>query len=121
MDLADFHYDLPSELIASRPARERTDSRLLVVPDAQTLHDARFGELGAWLQPGDLLVMNDTRVIAARLRAHKPTGGAVEVLLERIVDERHALAHLKASKTPRPDTPLRTACHSGWTRSRIMC
>jgi len=101
MQLSDFDYELPPELIAQHPAAERAASRLLHLTAAGMLHDRRFADLTALLEPGDLLVMNDTRVIRARLRGVKDTGGAVEVLIERVAGERQALAHVRSSKTPR--------------------
>jgi len=103
----DFSYELPPELIAQRPLAERTASRLLVLDGASgALIDRRFTDLGALLRAGDLLVVNDTRVIPARLLARKPTGGQVEVLIERPLDAERALAHLRASKATRPGTLL---------------
>lgn len=98
-----FHYHLPDDLIAQHPLACRTDSRMLVV-DARhgVLHDEQLGALPAWLQPGDLLVFNDTRVIPARLFGHKDSGGRVEIFIERLLDERSALVHLRASKPVRP-------------------
>ena len=78
LTLDDFDYPLPAELIAQAPLPERSASRLLVVDDGK-LHDQAFGDLPAWLHPGDLLVFNDTRVIHARLHGIKDTGGQVEV------------------------------------------
>ncbi len=102
MKKSDFHYDLPPELIAQAPLSNRSASRLLVVPPVpQVLHDAQFSDLPAWLRPGDLLIFNDTRVIPARLFGRKPTGGHVEILVERVLDERTALAQIGASKTPK--------------------
>jgi len=82
--LEDLDYHLPPELIAQHPAARREDSRLLVV-DRKTgsLHDRRFGEIGEWLRPGDALVVNETKVIPARLGVRRPTGGKVELLLVR--------------------------------------
>lgn len=102
----DFDFPLPPELIAQHPASERTGSRLLHV-DGERLHDRRFAALPGLLAPGDLLVFNDTRVIKARLFGQKESGGAIEVLLERIVDSRHALAQVRASKSPKPGSRLR--------------
>ena len=82
MQISDFDYSLPDALIARYPARERRASRLLEVGPA--LADRRFSDLPTLLQPGDLLVFNDTRVIAARLAATKETGGRAEILIERI-------------------------------------
>jgi len=105
LTVADFDFPLPPELIAQHPAAERTGSRLLHVA-GQTRRDLAFGDLPALLAPGDLLVFNDTRVIKARFFGHKESGGAIEVLLERIVDARHALAQVRASKSPKPGTRL---------------
>ncbi|MDT8404044.1 tRNA preQ1(34) S-adenosylmethionine ribosyltransferase-isomerase QueA [Sulfuriflexus sp.] len=108
MQRSDFHFDLPTELIAQQPAAERGGSRLLCVNVADaTLADRRFSDLPELLRAGDLLVFNDTRVIPARLHGHKASGGRVEVLVERLLDTRHVLAHIRASKTPRPGNPLR--------------
>lgn len=101
MQLADFDYALPDELIARHPPAQRRDSRLLVVDaGGDTLEDRVFGDLPVYLRRGDLLVFNDTRVIPARLFGHKPTGGRVEVLIERVLTERSVLAQLRASKPP---------------------
>jgi len=106
---SDFHYDLPPELIAQSPLPARAASRLLVVPAAgNAIEDRRIAELPALLAPGDLLVFNDTRVVAARLAARKPTGGQVELLLERAEGE-EALVQLRASKATRAGTELFTA------------
>jgi S-adenosylmethionine:tRNA ribosyltransferase-isomerase len=106
--LADFDFELPRELIAQHPAPERSASRLLDGRGAWP-QDRQFRELPALLEPGDLLVFNDTRVIKARLLGEKPTGGAVEALVERIGPEREVWAHLRASKSPRPGTLVRFA------------
>ncbi len=101
MRVSDFHYDLPDELIAQHPTPERTGSRLLCLDaDTGVMEDRRFGELPTLLREGDLLVLNDTRVVPARLFAAKETGGRVEVLLERILDTHSVLAQLRAGKTP---------------------
>ncbi len=106
MTIDDFDFPLPPELIAQHPAAERTGSRLLHV-DGRRRQDLRFLDLISLLAPGDLLVFNDTRVIKARLFGQKDTGGAIEVLMERIVDATHALAQVRASKSPKPGTLLR--------------
>lgn len=107
MRRSDFHFDLPESLIAQEPLDERAASRLLCLDGATGgLVDARFRDLPSLLGPDDLLVVNDTRVLAARLHGHKDTGGRVEALIERIAGEREAWAHLRASKTPRPGTAL---------------
>ncbi|HJR14054.1 MAG TPA: tRNA preQ1(34) S-adenosylmethionine ribosyltransferase-isomerase QueA [Rhodanobacteraceae bacterium] len=102
MKKSDFHYDLPMELIAQQPLPERSASRLLVV-DAphRSLADRAFHDLPALLRKGDLLVFNDTRVLPARLFGRKPSGGAVEVMLERITGTHTAVAMLGVSKKPR--------------------
>ncbi len=104
MLISDFDYELPEELIAGYPTAQRRGSRLLVVDDG--LRDLGFADLPSLLRPDDLLVFNDTRVIKARLHARKETGGKAEILIERIEDDRRALAHVRASKTPRPGTRL---------------
>ncbi|MDQ5941885.1 MAG: S-adenosylmethionine:tRNA ribosyltransferase-isomerase [Pseudomonadota bacterium] len=104
----DFDFPLPAELIAQHPAAERRGSRLLHV-DGDRISDLHFANLPTLLAPGDLLVFNDTRVIRARLFGQKESGGQVEVLIERIVDARHALAQVRASKSPKPGTRLRLA------------
>lgn len=107
MKLTDFDYELPAELIAQHPPAQRGESRMLVVDGVHdVLRDAMFSDLPAWLHPGDLLVVNDTRVIKARLLGRKATGGQVEVLVERVVDERHALAMVSASHSPRAGSVL---------------
>jgi S-adenosylmethionine:tRNA ribosyltransferase-isomerase len=103
----DFHFELPEELIAQYPAERRDASRLLVV-DGQSgsYRDSSFAKLMDELREGDLLVMNNTRVIPARLFGHKQTGGKIEVLIERLLDRQQVLAHVRASKSPRPGTRL---------------
>jgi S-adenosylmethionine:tRNA ribosyltransferase-isomerase len=99
----DFDFELPEELIAQRPLAERAASRLLVLErHAAAPQDRRFVDLPSLLRPEDLLVFNDTRVIPARLQGRKPSGGAVEMLLERALEGRQALLHMRASKPLRP-------------------
>ncbi|NDE00342.1 MAG: tRNA preQ1(34) S-adenosylmethionine ribosyltransferase-isomerase QueA [Gammaproteobacteria bacterium] len=99
----DFDFELPEELIAQRPLAERAASRLLVLErQAAAPYDRRFVDLPSLLRPADLLVFNDTRVIPARLQGRKPSGGAVEMLLERALEGRQALLHMRASKPLRP-------------------
>jgi S-adenosylmethionine:tRNA ribosyltransferase-isomerase len=108
MRRADFHYDLPDELIARHPAAERSASRLLHL-DGRTgdLVDRRFRELPRLLRAGDLLVFNDTRVVPARLFGHKrDSGGRVEVMLERLLGGPCALVQLRASKPPRAGSTI---------------
>jgi S-adenosylmethionine:tRNA ribosyltransferase-isomerase len=105
--VADFDYDLPAELIAQHPASQRSASRLLDARDPWRPADRRFSDLPELLDPGDLLVFNDTRVIKARLRGRKDTGGAVEALVERVLPaSRDVHAHLRASKSPRRGSRL---------------
>lgn len=106
---ADFDYCLPPELIAQHPASQRTASRLLRLDAAGGLHDLQFTDLLHQLRPDDLLVFNDTRVIKARLLGHKHSGGKVEVLVERITGDTRVLAHVRASKSPKPGGRLRLA------------
>ncbi|MFD2191040.1 tRNA preQ1(34) S-adenosylmethionine ribosyltransferase-isomerase QueA [Pistricoccus aurantiacus] len=107
MQRADFHYDLPEELIARYPSERRSDCRLLCVAgESGTLSHRHFTDLLELLEPDDLLVFNDTRVIPARLYGVKASGGRVEMLLERPLDARRGLAHLRASKSPKPGTEL---------------
>ncbi len=105
--LADFDFTLPEELIAQFPAEQRRQSRLLYV-DApnDALRDDFFRYLPKYLKAGDLLVFNDTRVIKARLHGAKESGGKIEVLVERVLDERHVLAHIRASHSPQPGSAL---------------
>ena len=103
MRRADFHYELPPELIAQAPLPERSASRLLTLDGATcALSDRRFADLPALLGPDDLLVFNDTRVVAARLFGTKPSGGRVEIFLERVVAADRAWVQLRASKAIRP-------------------
>jgi S-adenosylmethionine:tRNA ribosyltransferase-isomerase len=98
MFLSDFDYELPDELIARYPTPERRASRLLVAGSGLENHP--FSSFVEFLHPGDLLVFNNTRVIRARLRGKKTTGGRVEILIERELADNAALAQVKASKTP---------------------
>jgi len=103
MRRADFSYPLPPELIAQRPLPERTASRLLALDGADgALRDLQFTDLPSLLRPGDLLVLNDTRVLPARIEGRKASGGACELLLERIVGPRRFLAQARASKGLKP-------------------
>ncbi len=101
----DFYFELPEALIAQTPAPERTASRLLVV-QPEGVVDRRFKDIVEYLRPGDLLVFNDTRVMPARLFGQKETGGKVEVLVERVLDAATCLAHVRASRAPKPGTRL---------------
>ncbi len=103
--LGDFDFALPPELVAQQPAPERSASRLL---DGRRLPpaDRVFRELPALLTPGDLLVFNDTRVLKARLFGEKPTGGRLELLVERVLQGREVVAHMRVSKKPPAGTVL---------------
>lgn len=106
LTLDDFDYPLPAECIAQSPLPERSASRLLVLANGG-LEDRRFTDLSDLLAPGDLLVMNDTRVLHARLLGQKDSGGQIEVLVERITGDQEVLAQVRASKSPKPGSRLR--------------
>ena len=100
--LSDFDYELPAELIAQHPAAERAASRLLHLDGGTgALEDLSFRDIVGLLDPADVLVVNDTKVIKARLLGRKDTGGEVEVLIERVLDHARALAQVRASKPPK--------------------
>jgi S-adenosylmethionine:tRNA ribosyltransferase-isomerase len=110
---SDFHFNLPSELIAQSPPAERSAGRLLLLDvPVRTWQDRMFRELPSFLRKGDLLVFNDTRVLPARLYGHKPSGGAVEILIERVLGTHEAVVQLGVSKKPRPGTAIILADHS---------
>ncbi len=111
MQRSDFHFDLPEELIAYQPCPQRDASRLLVMGRAGEIAHRQFRDLVQLLHPGDLLVFNNTRVIPARVFAVKSTGGRVEILIERCLDDVRALAHIRASKSPKPDSRLYLAAN----------
>jgi S-adenosylmethionine:tRNA ribosyltransferase-isomerase len=106
--LSDFDFDLPQELIAQTPLPERSASRLLQV-DGDRLADRAFSDIVEVLRAGDLVVFNDTRVLKARFFGVKESGGKVEVLVERVVDNRTVHAQVRASKSPQPDSAIRLA------------
>jgi S-adenosylmethionine:tRNA ribosyltransferase-isomerase len=107
MKKSDFHFDLPQELIAQHPAKQRTNSRLLAL-DKETgdVQDLHFTDLMNFLNAGDLLVFNNTKVIPARLYGKKSTGGKVEVFIERLLNDNSAIAMLKTSKPPKLGMPI---------------
>jgi S-adenosylmethionine:tRNA ribosyltransferase-isomerase len=114
MKLSDFHFDLPEELIALYPPVNRTDSRLLCINrESGELTHKGFPDLLDLLYPDDLMVFNNTRVIPARLFGKKETGGLVEILLERVMDDYRAVAQVKASKSPKPGSQLIFATEEG--------
>ena len=103
MQRSDFHYDLPQNLIAQRPAAQRSASRLLALDGASGVHrDLAFRDLSSLLTPQDLLVFNDTRVVPARIHGVKESGGKIEILLERALGPTTALVHARASKGLKP-------------------
>jgi S-adenosylmethionine:tRNA ribosyltransferase-isomerase len=107
MKVSDFYFDLPERLIAQYPLAERSASRLLHLErDTGRRHDRHFADLPDLLDAGDLLVFNNTRVIPARLWAHKATGGRVEILLERMSSVTEALAQLRVNRKPSPGSRL---------------
>jgi S-adenosylmethionine:tRNA ribosyltransferase-isomerase len=118
MQRSDFHYELPPELIAQAPLPERRASRLLVLDGATgATEDRLFADLPTLLRAADLLVLNDTRVLPARLMGRKPTGGRVEMLLERVLAPRTALVHLRASHKPLPGSAVDLP---GGARARVV-
>ncbi|MES2150871.1 MAG: tRNA preQ1(34) S-adenosylmethionine ribosyltransferase-isomerase QueA [Pseudomonadota bacterium] len=106
--LSDFDFILPPERIAQTPLPDRSASRLLHL-DGEHIVDRQFGDIVELLDAGDLLVMNDTRVLKARFFGVKETGGNVEVLVERVLDSRTVLAQVRASKSPKPGNKIRLA------------
>lgn len=103
----EFSFELPESLIANHPAENRTGSRLLALDvDSGSLTHGKFPDLLNYLRPGDLLVFNDTRVIPARLFGHKVSGGRVEILIERVLENDTALVQLRANKPPKADSLL---------------
>ena len=107
MRVADFHFELPEQLIARHPLAERRASRLLVLEgESGSLNHRQFSELLDYLRPGDLMVFNNTRVIPARLFGQKASGGKLEILIERVLDTHRVLAHVRSSKSPKPGSQI---------------
>src|SRR5436190_19860907 len=106
MLVSEFDYALPAELIAQHPTAERAASRLLHLDAQGTLHDCRFRELPELVDERDALVLNDTRVIKARLFGHKASGGRVELFVERALGAREALALMRAGHSPKPGAEI---------------
>ncbi len=114
MKTRDFNYHLPEHLIAQKPCEVRSQSRLLHYSRTdKNISHHQFSQIIDLVEPGDLLVFNDTRVIPARMYGVKETGGKVEILIERLIDETHCLAHVKASKTPKAGTNLKLSNTDG--------
>lgn len=116
MRVSDFQFELPDRLIARHPLPERRSSRLLCLdgPSGELIH-RQFSDLLDYLRPGDLMVFNNTRVIPARLFARKATGGQLEVLVERVLDDHRVLAHVRSSKSPKPGSRIVLEDESGAT------
>ena len=107
MRTQDFDFRLPQALIAQFPSEARRASRLLALDGRDgTLHDRMFADLPKYIQPNDVIIFNDTRVIKARVFGAKESGGQVEMLLERVLDEKHAVAQIRASHAPKADTRI---------------
>ena len=107
MRVADFHFELPEQLIARHPLAARRASRLLVLEgESGSLNHRQFSELLDYLRPGDLMVFNNTRVIPARLFGQKASGGKLEILIERVLDTHRVLAHVRSSKSPKPGSQI---------------
>ena len=107
MRVADFSFNLPEELIARYPKEKRTSSRLMTLDgNSGSIKDAEFTDILSQINAGDLLVFNNTRVIPARMFGQKESGGKVEVLVERLLDDKRFLAHIRASKSPKQGTKI---------------
>lgn len=106
MDISDFDFTLPDRLIAQHPPEVRGSSRLLVALPDMPLQDRVFGDLPDYIEAGDVLVFNNTKVMKARLFGQKESGGKIEALIERVLDNHTALAHIRSSKSPKPGTKL---------------
>lgn len=106
MQLSDFSFDIPDELIARYPLESRSASRLLHIDDQGHYHDHSFTDILDLLNEGDLLVLNDTKVMKARLKGKRATGGAIEVLVERMLDTHTAHCHIKSSNSPKAGAEL---------------
>ncbi|HEX4842095.1 MAG TPA: tRNA preQ1(34) S-adenosylmethionine ribosyltransferase-isomerase QueA [Limnobacter sp.] len=117
MKLSDFDFQLPESLIAQHPPTQRGESRLLVCPQHGEFHDWRFAQVLDLFQPNDVLVINNTKVLKARLQGHKVSGGKVEVMLERILNDRQFTAMIRASKAPKPGGEIVLA---GVVRVRVL-
>ncbi len=121
MKTRDFYYDLPKSLIAQHPGEQRGGSRLLHLERRTGIcADRRFTDLLEYLQPHDCLVFNDTKVIPARLYGAKASGGKLEVLIERLLDGRRALAHIRCSKSPKPGSNIIIHAREGDARQTLQ-
>jgi len=107
MQVSDFDFDLPEELIASHPLAQRSASRLLCLDGpSESISHGQFTDILDKVEPGDLMIFNDTRVIPARLFGQKESGGKIELLIERVIGEHRALAHIRSSRSPKPGAAL---------------
>ncbi|CAM4324479.1 tRNA preQ1(34) S-adenosylmethionine ribosyltransferase-isomerase QueA [Vibrio agarivorans] len=107
MQVSDFHFELPDELIARYPNAQRTASRLLQLDgNTGSLTDGTFTDVLEQVREGDLIVFNNTRVIPARMFGRKASGGKLEVLVERMLDDKRILAHVRCSKSPKPGSTI---------------
>ena len=106
MDISDFDFTLPDRLIAQHPPEVRGSSLLLVALPDMPLQDRAFGDLPDYIEAGDVLVFNNTKVMKARLFGQKESGGKIEALIEHVLDNHTALAHIRSSKSPKPGTKL---------------
>ncbi len=117
MKTIEFDYNLPEELIASYPSKDRTKSRLLI--DANPEEHRIFSEIGKFINKDDLLILNNTSVLPARLFGKKETGGEVEVFLERIIGETTALVQIRSSRSPKPGTLI--IIENNERRHKLLC
>ncbi|WP_314342763.1 tRNA preQ1(34) S-adenosylmethionine ribosyltransferase-isomerase QueA [Simonsiella muelleri] len=106
MHLSEFDFELPEQLIAQNPPTVRGSSRLLVALPNQPIEDKKFSDLINYIEAGDVLIFNNTKVMKARLFGQKASGGKIEALIERVLDEHTALAHIRSSKSPKTGTEL---------------
>jgi S-adenosylmethionine:tRNA ribosyltransferase-isomerase len=119
MKISDFNYDLPEDLIAKYPPKDRTDSRLLVFDNYQIKHE-KFSNLLDYLQPNDLLVLNESAVIPARLIGEKETGGKVEVMLERFLSSSQTLVQIRSSRSPKENSIINFALAKNKISAKVL-
>ena len=119
MKISDFNYDLPEDLIAKYPPKDRTDSRLLVFNNNQIKHE-KFSNLLDYLQPNDLLVLNESAVIPARLIGEKETGGKVEVMLERFLSSSQTLVQIRSSRSPKENSIINFALPKNKISAKVL-
>ena len=119
MKISDFNYDLPEDLIAKYPPKDRTDSRLLVFNNNQIKHE-KFSNLLGYLQPNDLLVLNESAVIPARLIGEKETGGKVEVMLERFLSSSQTLVQIRSSRSPKENSIINFALPKNKISAKVL-